>query len=132
MRAPGGGAPRAAEPPGSTTVGRGSDNDVVIPDVLASQRHATLVPTPQGVHIQDAASANGTFVNGERVKDAVLAEDDVVTIGNVDFVFAAGDLVRRSEPATKTGGLEVRDISLTVEGAAHCWIAYRSPPGQAR
>ena len=107
----------AVEAPGSTTVGRGSDNDVVIPDVLASQRHATLIPTPQGVHIRDAASANGTFVNGERVKDAVLAEDDVVTIGNVDFVFAAGDLVRRSEPATKTGGLEVRDISLTVEGA---------------
>ena len=100
--------------------------------MLASSHHATLVPTPRGVRIQDAGSANGTFVNGERVKDAVLADDDVVTIGNVDFVFAEGNLVRRSEPATKTGGLEVRDISLTIEGTAHCWTAFRSPPGPAR
>jgi len=101
----------------STTIGRGADNDVVIPDVLASGHHATLVPTPEGVHIQDAGSANGTFVNGERVKDAALEDDDVVTIGNADFVFAKGDLVLRTEPATKTGGLEVRDVGLTVEGA---------------
>jgi ABC transport system ATP-binding/permease protein len=100
-----------------TRIGRAFDNDVVIPDVLASGHHATLVPTAQGVRIQDAASANGTFVNGEPVKDAVLEEDDVVTIGNVDFVYAGGDLVRRAEPATETGGLEVRGISLTVEGA---------------
>jgi ABC-type multidrug transport system ATPase subunit len=101
----------------TTRMGRASDNDVVIPDVLASSHHATLVPTPRGIQIQDAGSANGTFVNGEPVKDAVLQEDDVVTIGNVDFVFTAGDLVRRSEPATKTGGLEVHGVGLTVEGA---------------
>ena len=105
------------EPPGSTTIGRASDNDVVIPDVLASGRHATLVPTPEGVQIRDADSANGTFVNGERVKNAALQPNDVVTIGNVDFVFANGNLVRCIEPATKTGGLEVRGVGLTVEGA---------------
>jgi ABC transport system ATP-binding/permease protein len=101
----------------STRIGRGFGNDVVVPDVLASSHHATLVPTPRGIRIQDAGSANGTFVNGEPVKDALLQEDDVVTIGNVDFVFTAGDLVRRSEPATKTGGLEVHSVGLTVEGA---------------
>ena len=96
-----------------------SDNDVVIPDVLASSHHASLVPTPRGIRIQDAGSANGTFVNGEPVKDAVLADDDVVTIGNVDFVFTEGNLVRRTQPATKTGGLEVHDVSLTIEGNSH-------------
>lgn len=101
----------------TTRIGRASDNDVVIPDVLASSHHASLIPTPRGIQIQDAGSANGTFVNGEPVKDAVLAEDDVVTIGNVDFVFTGGDLVRRSQPATKTGGLEVHGVSLTIDGA---------------
>jgi len=101
----------------STRIGRGFDNDVVIPDVLASSHHASLVSTPRGIRIQDAGSANGTFVNGEPVKDAVLQEDDVVTIGNVDFVFTGGDLVRRSAPATTTGGLEVHGVSLTIEGA---------------
>jgi ABC transport system ATP-binding/permease protein len=111
---PGGGA---APPPGSTTIGRATDNDIVIPDVLASRHHASLVPTPQGVEIQDAGSINGTFVNGSRVKEALLHDGDVVTIGNVDLVFAGGTLVKRSETeaATRTGGLEVRGVTLTIE-----------------
>jgi ABC-type multidrug transport system ATPase subunit len=104
-----------AAPPGSTTIGRAPDSDILVPDVLASRHHAMLVPTPHGVRIQDANSINGTFVNGERVKDAVLRENDVVTIGNFDLVFANGKLVRRTEPAAKTGGLEVRGVSLTLE-----------------
>jgi ABC-type multidrug transport system ATPase subunit len=106
-----------AAPPGSTTIGRAPDNDIVVPDVLASRRHALLTPAPQGVQIQDANSINGTFVNGMRVKDAVLRENDVVTIGNFDLVFANGRLVRRTEPAARTGGLEVRGVGLTIEHA---------------
>lgn len=105
-----------AEPPRPTTIGRDFGNDVVLPDVLASGHHATLVTTPEGVRIQDADSANGTFVNGQRVQNAALKPSDIVTIGNVDFVFENGNLVRRVEPADKTGGLDVCDISLTIEG----------------
>jgi ABC-type multidrug transport system ATPase subunit len=100
----------------TTRIGRAFGNDVVIPDVLASDHHATLMTTPEGVRIQDADSANGTFVNGQRVENAALKQNDVVTIGNVDFVFENGNLVRRIEPADKTGGLEVRDVSLTIAG----------------
>src|SRR5579875_1149742 len=97
------------KPAGSVTIGRASDNDIVIPDVLASRHHATLVLTPLGAEIRDR-SVNGTFVNGTRVGSAILTEGDVVTIGNVDLVFRGGVLVRRSETeaATSTGGLEVR------------------------
>src|ERR1700704_5157363 len=102
--------------PSTTRIGRAFGNDVVIPDVLASGHHATLVTTPEGVRIHDADSANGTFVNGHRVQNAALKQSDVVTIGNVDFVFENGNLVRRIEPADKTGGLEVRDVSLTIAG----------------
>jgi ABC-type multidrug transport system ATPase subunit/ABC-type transport system involved in multi-copper enzyme maturation permease subunit len=59
---------------------------------------------------------NGTFVNGVRVKDAVLRDGDVVTIGNADLVFADGTLQRRTEPATKAPGLDVRRVSVTIEG----------------
>ena len=96
------------------TIGRAADADIGISDTLASRHHATLVTTPSGVQIQDANSVNGTFVNGERIKSKTLEENDVVTIGNVDFVFAAGSLVLRTEPATTTGGLEVRDVGLTL------------------
>jgi ABC-type multidrug transport system ATPase subunit len=104
--------------PGAIKIGRATDNDIVIPDVLASRHHATLVPTPGGTEIIDNRSINGTFVNGARVEQAVLHDGDTVTIGNVDMVFRGGTLVRRTETeaATRTGGLEVHGVTWTIEG----------------
>ena len=108
----------AEPPPGSATIGRARDNDIVIPDLLASRLHATLVSTAAGTEIHDAHSINGTFVNGAPVDQALLADGDVVTIGNVDLVFSGGTLVRRTEvdAATRTGGLGVHAVTWTIEG----------------
>jgi ABC-type multidrug transport system ATPase subunit len=104
-------------PPGSVKIGRATDNDIVIPDVLASRHHATLVTTPTGSEIRDNRSINGTFVNGARVETAPLREGDTVTIGNVDLVLNNGTLVRRTETAadTATGGLDVQSVTWTIE-----------------
>lgn len=110
-------SPRAsstAKPAGTATIGRATDNDIVISDVLASRHHATLIPTPLGVQIQDR-SINGTFVNGVRVGSAILAEGDVVTIGNLDLVFSDGTLVKQTEASARTGGLEVRGVNFIVD-----------------
>ena len=106
---------RRSGPPRPITIGRAADNDIGISDALASRHHARLVATPSGMQIQDANSVNGTFVNGERIKQKTLQENDIVTIGNLDFVFTDGDLVRRAEPATTAGGLEAREVGLTLE-----------------
>lgn len=103
-------------PAGALTIGRATDNDVVISDVLASRHHAMLIPTPLGTEIRDSRSINGTFVNGVRIGSAILTEGDLVTIGNVDLEFHGGNLVRRTETAAGTGGLEVRDVCFDVEG----------------
>ncbi|HKV22540.1 MAG TPA: ATP-binding cassette domain-containing protein [Mycobacterium sp.] len=100
------------------TIGRAADADIGLSDMLASRHHATLVTTQSGVEIHDSNSVNGTFVNGERIKTRALQDNDIVTIGNLDFVFAAGTVVPRSEPATTTGGLEVRGVGLTVDDGA--------------
>jgi ABC transport system ATP-binding/permease protein len=113
-----GGSTIRSRPVGAITIGRDSDNDIVIPDVLVSRLHATLLPGPGVMEIQDERSSNGTFVNGVRVSRAYLNKGDTVTIGNVDLVFENGTLARRAEtdPATRTGGLEVQGITFTVEG----------------
>jgi ABC-type multidrug transport system ATPase subunit len=105
-------------PAGSIKIGRATDNDIVIPDVLASRHHATLVPSPAGTELIDNRSINGTFVNGQRVDAAPLRDGDVVTIGNVDLIFADGTLARRAvtAAAVATGGLEVRGLTFTIEG----------------
>src|SRR5258705_7504733 len=108
----------AKAPPGSMKIGRATDNGIVIPDVLASRHHATLIPGASGTEIRDNRSINGTFVNGARVESAMLNEGDTVTIGNVDLVFRGGTLVRgaATEAATRTGGLEVHGVTWTIEG----------------
>ncbi|MDV3132400.1 FHA domain-containing protein [Mycobacterium sp. 29Ha] len=112
------GKPAAAAGPGAVKIGRATDNDIVVPDVLASRHHATLLPTPNGTEIRDNRSINGTFVNGARVDSALLREGDTVTIGNIDLVFTGGTLARRTETAaaTQTGGLEVHSVTWTIEG----------------
>jgi ABC-type multidrug transport system ATPase subunit len=107
-------ASRPASTAGTVTIGRASDSDIVVPDVLASREHATLVLTPLGTEIRDR-SVNGTFVNGTRVGSAILTEGDVVTIGNVDLVFSNSTLLPRTEAAARTGGLEVRGVRYVVD-----------------
>jgi ABC transport system ATP-binding/permease protein len=109
--------PRPSSPgsnAGIITIGRAADSDIVISDVLASRHHATLAQTHLGPEIRDA-SINGTFVNGTRVGSAILTDDDVLTIGNVDLVFRDGTLTRSSEAATRTGGLEVCEVKYVVD-----------------
>ncbi|WP_099039350.1 ATP-binding cassette domain-containing protein [Mycobacterium neglectum] len=96
------------------TIGRSADNDIVVPDVLASLHHAKLVTTEAGVQLENT-DGSGTFVNGVSVRNTALGENDVVTIGNVDFVFTDGALARRTQPAATTGGLEIRGASLAID-----------------
>ncbi len=71
------------------TVGRGSGNDVSLPeDEYSSTRHARLEPRRDGVWIEDIGSTNGTFVNGIRlVRERKLVPGDVVRIGETDLRF---------------------------------------------
>lgn len=103
---------------GVQTIGRTPDNDIVVSDVLASRHHARMTSTPQGLLLEDLGSVNGTFVNGRRVMAHRLSENDVVTIGNSDFVLTDGRLVRGRPQAQVAGGLEVSGIGLTIDGKA--------------
>ncbi|BBY06747.1 ATP-binding cassette domain-containing protein [Mycobacterium noviomagense] len=108
--------PRTGSAPrGSKTVGRFTNNDVVVDDALASRVHAMLVPTPAGIEIRDNNSSNGTFVNGARIRSAVLREGDVVTIGNTDLVAVGNTLVPRTAHA-RTSGLTAHGLGLSIDG----------------
>ncbi|MBJ8347458.1 FHA domain-containing protein [Antrihabitans sp. YC2-6] len=102
-------------PPGGLTIGRTSENSIVVNDVLASRRHARLVPSREGLVIEDVGSVNGTFVNGARTQRSVLREGDIVTVGNVDFVVAEGTL-RQRQRGTAEIGLNLHGLGFTVEG----------------
>lgn len=70
-------------------IGRGDDNDIVLPDSNASRNHAELVRDGSGRYlVRDVGSRNGILVNRKKTPQAVLKNGDKVTIGstNVEFV----------------------------------------------
>lgn len=66
-------------------IGKSTDNDYVIPADApgVSRHHARLVCEVDGrLFIEDADSANGTFVNGDRIVRKRLGASDTVTLGD--------------------------------------------------
>jgi hypothetical protein len=63
------------------TIGRASDADVVIADPLVSRRHARLAPRGGRLVLEDLGSTNGTRVNDQVVKEAVVAPGDRIHVG---------------------------------------------------
>jgi pSer/pThr/pTyr-binding forkhead associated (FHA) protein len=70
-----------------THLGRGFSADVRLDHQSVSRRHALLVAHPHGTRILDDRSANGTFVNGRRVREATLHHRDALQLGAVALVF---------------------------------------------
>ena len=66
------------------TVGRTDDNIVHIDDASVSSHHATLTHKDGGYILDDLDSTNGTRVNGEPTKHAVLDHGDRIRFGKVE------------------------------------------------
>lgn len=75
------------------SIGRDADNDLVVPALGLSRRHARLTQDPDGgLFVADLGSTNGTYVNRERLTGVHrLAPDDVIHFGNAEFRFGRLD-----------------------------------------
>jgi pSer/pThr/pTyr-binding forkhead associated (FHA) protein len=75
---------------GAMSVGRNSDCDICIPIDEISRNHAKLQSASDGVVVEDLASANGTFVNDQRVHAGTLLKaGDEVRFDTVRFLLMA-------------------------------------------
>ncbi len=64
------------------TIGRSEGTSIRLEsDGQVSRVHATITRSPNALHIADS-STNGTFVNGRRITEALLADGDVVRVGD--------------------------------------------------
>ena len=106
------------------TIGRGAERsaerreerglralNVRIPGRSVSAAHARLVRTGSSWAVEDLGSTNGTFVNGEQVKWALLGDDDV---------FDAGHVLMRVNPTLAMPAGAPLDVDLETEtGPGH-------------
>ena len=85
----------------SLLVGRGTGAGLMLRDANASRRHAMLRALGDGTaDVRDVGSANGTYVNGERIEQAIVRGGDQLQIGDTVMVVEGGDEDARS---TRTG-----------------------------
>jgi pSer/pThr/pTyr-binding forkhead associated (FHA) protein len=69
------------------TIGRAPEIDIHRPDPSVSRQHALAYIEEERAILEDMGSRNGTYVNEERVKKALLSSGDVIRIGNVELRF---------------------------------------------
>ncbi len=92
-------------------IGRSSDNDLVLDDLLASRSHAQIVVAGEGqFELTDLGSANGTFVNGRRVESQLLHDQDFVSFGGTRFRLAGAWL----EPSLEEAGVAFAAVGVSV------------------
>ena len=72
------------------TMGRAPGVDFVVDAALVSRVHCRLTLSEANeLLLEDLGSTNGTFVNGQKVARATLADGDTLTVGRVEFVVNA-------------------------------------------
>ena len=77
---------------GGITVGRASDCDMSVHDILLSRHHCRIEPSGRGWVVLDLRSKNGTWLDGERVGRRSLRHGEVVRAGNTTIRFMLGTL----------------------------------------
>jgi len=69
------------------TIGRAETADHTIYATSVSNTHAAVIRRGDHYAVQDLQSTNGTFVNGQRVAEQILADGDIIHFAKVEFCF---------------------------------------------
>lgn len=98
---------------GQLTIGTASDCGLVLNETQVGERHAQIENVDDAIFLRDLGSANGTLVNGVRVRDAVLHPDDQIAFEHNRFLIEAPGLPLRSGGGEAAPG-EVPNITQTM------------------
>lgn len=91
-------------------IGRGAGNDVRLPDLSVSQRHAVIDASEGQYSITDQGSTNGTMVGGVKLTPRskhLLRKEELIRVGRIWLEVRVDQ-----KPATRDLGLATRDIAL--------------------
>ena len=101
------------------TMGRRSETDLRLPGADISRVHAEITLDNGACTIRDKQSRFGTFVNGEKVSERVLAHADAIRFGqagDTDIVFFINDEAPSVEKSAVLAATELRQMAALLEG----------------
>lgn len=102
--------------PGHVTIGRSSDNQIVLNDPQASSHHAEVHADGTGHVITDLGSTNGTFVNQQ------------LLVPNVPSMLRPGDVIRIGSTEFRYETTSNQQDDATIVGSPASWNAPNYPP----
>jgi hypothetical protein len=71
------------------TVGRGENNTLMVADLSMSRHHFEVIRNPdESFWLRDLGSANGTSLQGTRIKEVALFDGDRIEAGQSTFIFS--------------------------------------------
>jgi hypothetical protein len=85
-------------------VGRGRDASLMLPHPLISRRHCEIFESDGYLVVRDMGSLNGTFVNNERINEAVLPPGGLLTLGSITLQAVYTVSPGREPPAVAASG----------------------------
>lgn len=74
---------------GPTVIGRAPECAIPVAVDEISRRHVELKPVADGVSVEDLGSANGTYINGQRVQKGFMKGGDELRLDAVRFMLVA-------------------------------------------
>jgi len=108
---------------GTVSIGRASDCTIPIKDRYLSRKHAEIVLENGSWLVKDLGSANGTYLNGNRVeRDSPLKNGDRIRLGDTEIVFVAAEhntdrmLAIANHHISATIAIPVHDIDTVTPG----------------
>src|SRR5438445_8294489 len=82
-----------------TTVRRVEDNAFQIPETFVSSHHAEILLRGSDVVVKDLGSTNCTFINGEKITEAVVKPGQILRLGMIEMRLETGDAAPGSAAA---------------------------------
>lgn len=87
----------------SLSVGRADDAGLLLAGDGISRQHARLSPADDGVMVEDLGSANGTFVNGQRITREIARHGDEIGFDSQRFRLVGSGQPEPAAPADTAG-----------------------------
>lgn len=105
------------------SMGRLSDNDLVLLDGRVSRHHARIIQGEHGYLIEDTESRHGTYLNGERITSSLLKPGDQISLGVSENYTLCFDVEQAELPslleklgeATESPAPQLRHLSVLLE-----------------
>ncbi len=97
-------------------IGRSQECELKINDSSVSRMHARVIIDNGDVIIEDLNSANGTYVNNQRVKQSKISRYDILRLGNhqldLSHIFETAFEVKTGTSGVNRAGSLIRTVSI--------------------